>query len=113
MEFRRVLFRSSFLGIPWEPEAEKINKAFVDMVQASVGVVRVPLPFTAMGRGVAGRRFLVDYFTPMVPERRAGTGEDIFTHICQSRDEAVSDLSAEAIVDPMIFLSLSVLATTP
>src|SRR3546814_21160816 len=88
MEFRRVLFRSSFLGIPWGPEAEKINKAFVDMVQASVGVVRVPLPFTAMGLGVAGRRFLVDYFTPMVPERRAGTGEDIFTQNCQARDEA-------------------------
>src|SRR3546814_8430095 len=50
------LAATSFLGIPWGPEAEKINKAFVDMVQASVGVVRVPLPFTAMGRGVAGRR---------------------------------------------------------
>src|SRR3546814_15628600 len=68
------LAATSFLGIPWGPEAERINKAFVDMVQASIGVVRVPLPFTAMGRGVAGRKFLVDYFTPMVPERRAGTG---------------------------------------
>src|SRR3546814_2792749 len=60
-----------------------------------------------MGRGVAGRRFLVDYFTPMVPERRAGTGEDIFTQICQARDEAGDYLSVEAIVDNMNFLMMA------
>src|SRR3546814_5167291 len=59
------LAATSFLGIPWGPEADKVNKAFVDMVQASIGVVRVPLPFTAMGRGAKGRAFLVDYFGKM------------------------------------------------
>src|SRR3546814_1099562 len=49
------LAATSFLGIPWGPEADQVNKAFVDMVQASIGVVRVPLPFTAMGRGAKGR----------------------------------------------------------
>src|SRR3546814_6717119 len=37
------LAATSFLGIPWGPGAERINKAFVDMVQASIGVVRVHL----------------------------------------------------------------------
>lgn len=101
------LAATSFLGIPWGPEAEKINKAFVDMVQASIGIVRVPLPFTAMGRGVAGRKFLVEYFTPMVPERRASTGDDIFTHICQAKDEQGEYLSVEAIVDHMNFLMMA------
>jgi hypothetical protein len=50
---------SSFLGIPLGPEADKINKAFVDMVQASVAPIRAPLPFTPMGRGVAGRKYLI------------------------------------------------------
>src|SRR3546814_4554874 len=77
------------------------------MVQASIGVVRVPLPFTAMGRGVAGRKFLVAYFTPMVPESRAGTGEDIFTQICQAKDEAGNYLSVEAIGDHMNFLMMA------
>src|SRR3546814_10321039 len=77
------------------------------MVQASIGVVRVPLPFTAMGRGVAGRKFLVDYFTPMVPARRAGTGEDIFTQICRATAEAGNYLSVEAIVDHMNFLMMA------
>ncbi|MEQ1496717.1 MAG: cytochrome P450, partial [Novosphingobium sp.] len=45
------LAADSFLGVPLGSEADAINKAFVDMVQAAVGVVRKPLPFTAMGRG--------------------------------------------------------------
>ena len=42
------LAADSFIGIPWGPEADKINRAFVDMVQASVAPVRSPLPFTQM-----------------------------------------------------------------
>jgi cytochrome P450 len=101
------LAATSFLGIPWGPEAEKINKSFVDMVQASIGIVRRPLPFTAMGRGVAGRKYLVDYFSKMVPERRTSDGEDMFTQICQARDENGAYLSVEAIVDHMNFLMMA------
>ena len=54
------LAADSFMGLPLGSEADQINKAFVDMVAASIGVVRKPLPFTAMGRGVAGRKFLID-----------------------------------------------------
>ncbi|MEY4270068.1 MAG: Cytochrome [Pseudomonadota bacterium] len=101
------LAASSFLGIPWGPEAQKINTAFVDMVQASMGVVRKPLPFTAMGRGVAGRKYLIAYFTPMVPVRRASDGEDIFTQICKATDEQGAYLSVEAIIDHMNFLMMA------
>ena len=101
------LAATSFLGLPWGPDADKINKAFVDMVQASIGVVRRPLPGTAMGRGVAGRKFLVDYFTPMVPVRRAGDGQDIFTQFCQAKDEAGEYLPVGAIVDHMNFLMMA------
>ena len=45
---------SSFLGIPLGPEADKINKAFVDMVQASVAPIRAPLPFTPMEKALPG-----------------------------------------------------------
>lgn len=101
------LAASSFLGIPFGPEAEKVNKAFVDMVQASIGIVRRPLPFTAMGRGVAGRKYLVEYFSAMVPERRLAEGEDIFSQICKAKDENGDYLSVEAIVDHMNFLMMA------
>lgn len=101
------LAATSFLGIPWGPEADKVNKAFVDMVQASIGVVRVPLPFTAMGRGARGRAFLVDYFSKMVPSRREGSGEDMFSQICRTRDDDGEYMSVEAIVDHMNFLMMA------
>ncbi|NCP11221.1 MAG: cytochrome P450 [Sphingomonadales bacterium] len=101
------LAATSFLGIPLGPEAEKINQAFVDEVRASIGIVRSPLPFTAMGRGVAARDYLVDYFSRQVPARRESDGDDIFTQICQARDENGDLLSVEAIVDHMNFLMMA------
>lgn len=101
------LAATSFLGIPWGPESARVNQAFVDMVAASIGVVRRPWPGTAMGRGVAGRNFLIGYFTPMVAERRASDGQDIFSQICRATDEDGAYLSVDAIVDHMNFLMMA------
>ncbi len=101
------LAAASFLGIPWGPDADKINKAFVDMVQASVGIVRVPLPGTAMGRGVAGRKFLLDFFGREVPKRRAGDAQDMFSQICRATNEDGTVLSDDEIIDHMNFLMMA------
>lgn len=101
------LAATAFLGIPWGPEADKINKAFVDMVQAAVGVVRIPLPGTKMGRGVAGRKFLLDYFGKEVPKRRASDGQDMFSQICRATDDNGKLLSDDEIVDHMNFLMMA------
>jgi cytochrome P450 len=101
------LAATSFLGIPWGPEADKINKAFVDMVQASIGVVRRPLPFTKMGRGVAGRKFLVDYFTPEVQKRREQQGPDMFSQFCRATRDDGSLLTTDEVVDHMNFLMMA------
>ena len=101
------LAATSFLGIPFGPEAAKINKAFVDMVQASIAVVRAPIPGTAMGRGVAGRNYLLDYFGAEVPKRRAGSAEDMFSQICRAQNEDGSYLSDGEIVDHLNFLMMA------
>ena len=101
------LAATSFLGIPFGPEAAKINKAFVDMVQATVTPIRPPIPGTAMARGVAGRKYLLDYFGTEVPKRRAGTANDMFSQICRTTNEDGSYLSDTAIVDHMNFLMMA------
>jgi cytochrome P450 len=101
------LAAASFLGIPWGPEADKINKAFVDMVQASIGVVRVPLPGTKMGRGVAGRKYLLDYFGKEVPKRRASNAQDMFSQICRATNDDGALLSDDEIIDHMNFLLMA------
>ncbi len=97
----------SFLGLPWGPEADKVNQAFVDMVQASVAVIRRPLPGTKMGRGVAGRKFLLDYFGKEVPKRRASDAQDMFSQICRATDDDGKLLSDDEIIDHMNFLMMA------
>ncbi|QMW24105.1 cytochrome P450 [Sandaracinobacteroides saxicola] len=106
------LAATSFLGIPWGPEARRINQAFVDMVLASVGIARKPWPFTQMRRGVEGRAFLCDYFGKLIPQRRGQQGDDIFTQVCNARDENEQLLSDQAIIDHMNFLMMAAHDTT-
>lgn len=101
---------TSFLGLPLGPEADRLNKAFVDMVQASVAPIRRPLPFTAMGKGYAGRKLMVEYFTRLVRERRAKPGQDMFSQFAMARrdDDSSADLLPEdVVVDHMIFLMMA------
>jgi cytochrome P450 len=106
------LAAASFLGVPWGPDAQKINRAFVDMVMASVSVVRKPLPLTQMRRGVKGREFMSEFFGREIPKRRGQPGEDIFTQICNTTDEAGAQLSDQAIIDHMNFLMMAAHDTT-
>jgi len=102
------LAADSFIGIPWGPEADRINVAFVDMVQASVAPIRKPLPFTAMKKGVDGREYLVDYFTRETLRRRAeGGGQDMFSQFATATREDGSLLPVDEVVDHMNFLMMA------
>ena len=101
------LAATSFLGVPLGPEAAKINKAFVDMVQASISPIRAPIPGTPMGRGVAGRNFLLDYFGKEIPKRRAGDGDDMFSQICRAKNDEGADLTDDEILDHLNFLMMA------
>ena len=98
----------SFLGIPLGPEADRLNRAFVDSVQASIGVVRRPLPFTKMKRGVAGRQTVIDYLRPQIAERRRNPNRtDMFSQFCRARQEDGSYMSDDGILDHMNFLLMA------
>ncbi|EDL48411.1 cytochrome P450 [Erythrobacter sp. SD-21] len=102
------LAADSFIGIEWGPEADKINTAFIDMVQASVAPVRKPLPFTQMKRGVDGRKFLVDFFTAETHRRRAeGGGQDMFSQFATAEYEDGSLMPVDEVVDHMNFLMMA------
>ena len=106
------LAADSFMGLPLGPEADQINQAFVHMVAASIGVIRKPLPGTAMGRGVAGRKFLVKWFTAEALRRRAegakaATAQDMFSQFALATREDGSLLPVDQVVDHMIFLMMA------
>ena len=102
------LAATSFLGAEIGPEVDEITRAFVDMVAAAVAPIRTPLPFTQMGRGVAGRKRIVAYFSEQIPIRRArGGGNDLFSQLCQATHEDGALLSTQDIIDHMSFLMMA------
>ncbi|MEG3149335.1 cytochrome P450 [Sphingomonas sp. ZT3P38] len=101
------LAADSFLGMPLGPEADRINQAFVDEVQASVAPIRIPLPGTPMRKGVKARAYLIDLFKREIPKRRSGEGQDFFSQFCRATDEAGQPLPDDAIADHMNFLMMA------
>lgn len=101
------LAATSFLGADIGPEVDDITRAFVDMVAASVAVVRKPLPGTQMARGVNGRKRIIAYFSEQIPIRREKGGEDLFSQLCQATHEDGALLSTQDIIDHMSFLMMA------
>src|SRR5882757_8623282 len=102
------LAATSFLGADIGPEVDEITRAFVDMVAASVAVIRKPLPGTQMARGVRGRKRIVAYFSEQIPIRRAkGGGDDLFSQLCHATHEDGALLSTQDIIDHMSFLMMA------
>jgi len=93
-----------FLGLDPDSDTSKINKALTDMVSASMGIVRVPLPGTIMARGVKGRKFMVDFLMKEIPKRRGIEQSDIFSQLCNAEDDDGNRFTDQEIVDHMIFL---------
>jgi len=101
------LAATSFLGADIGPEVDEITRAFVDMVAASISVIRSPLPGTKMARGVRGRKRIAAYFSEQIPIRRAKGGQDLFSQLCRATHEDGALLSTEDIVDHMSFLMMA------
>jgi len=103
---------SVFLGLDSSPESRAINQAFVDEVAAAIAVIRKPVPGFAMHKGIKGRKFLSDLFAQLIPERREGGGDDMFTQLCQAESEDGKMLTDREIVDHMNFLLMAAHDTT-
>lgn len=98
------LAATSFLGTEIGAEADEIGHAFIDMLIATAGIVRQPLPGTQMARGVKGRKRVLAYFAHQVPIRREKGGDDLFSQLCRSTDEDGALLSTDDILNHITFL---------
>lgn len=93
-----------FLGLEPDADSKQVNKSLTDMVAASVGVIRAPLPGTKMARGIKGREFMIKFLGDLIPERRGSDKTDIFTQLCNASDEDGNRFTDQEIIDHMIFL---------
>lgn len=91
---------------------DKANKAFTDMMEGALGVVRLPIPGLLYHRGIRGRATLKRFFLDLIDEKRASDDQDVFAHFCRSRTEDGAYYEDEDIADHMVFLMLAAHDTT-
>lgn len=103
---------SIFLGVDLGSETARLNRAFEDTVAASMSFVRLRIPGLEFDRGMRGREFMMDLFGSMVPARRHGDGEDMFSRLCRAESEEGDRFDDGEIVDHVIFLMMAAHDTT-
>jgi cytochrome P450 len=101
-----------FMGMALGPEADRMNRAFIDTVEASLALLRRPVPPFAMWRGVRARRWLVRTMRAQLDAKRAAEGPDLFSQLCHARDEDGERFGDDEVVDHMIFLMMAAHDTT-
>lgn len=101
-----------FMGEKLGPEANKVNQAFIDTVEASLALIRFPIPPFKMWKGIRGRRFLVHYFNQLLPSKRLQKTPDFFSQFCHATDEDGAQFSNREVVNHMIFLMMAAHDTT-
>lgn len=101
-----------FLGVKMGREAEKVNEAFIAAVDASLAVVRVPIPGNTWWKGLRGRRYLEKFIGNLVAQKRASNGNDFFTQICHAKGDDGEVLNDREVIDHMIFLLFAAHDTT-
>jgi cytochrome P450 len=101
-----------FLGAQLEDEIDSISNDFTDLVAASVAVIRAPVIGRTYARGIQARARLAQFIRTRIPDRRAGSGQDLFTQLCHAQDEQGQHYSDEEIIDHLIFLMMAAHDTT-
>ncbi|KRB78174.1 cytochrome P450 [Nocardioides sp. Root190] len=88
-------------------EMDRVNKAFVDCVQAASGVVRAHVPGTRWGRAYRGRKVLEDFLRHYLPEKRAHRTDDLFSVLCHIETSDGERFTDDDVVNHMIFLMMA------
>ena len=96
-----------FVGEPPGEQADALNQAFFDTVQAPTSPIRLGLPGTRWRKGLKGRRLLERFFRDRIAGKRREGGSDLFAELCAAKDEQGQTFSDDDVVNHMIFLLMA------
>ncbi len=101
-----------FLGMEMGAEANRINQAFIDLVTGSTAIFRHNLPGTAYARAIKSYRYMHDFLSSQIEDKRNGDQTDMFSLFCRERQENGDYFSDDDIVHHISFLLLAAHDTT-
>lgn len=102
-----------FLGLELsKPEADRLNKAFIETVRAGVALVRKPVPGGRWWKGLRSRKILEEFFYKHIPAKRATATPDLFSVLCHAESDDGDTFTDEDVVNHMIFVLMAAHDTT-
>ncbi len=93
-------------------ELDRVNRAFIDCVQAAGAILRVAVPGNTWHRATRGRATLERFLTAQLPAARGSGGDDLFSVLTRVEDEDGTRFSDADVVNHMIFLLMAAHDTT-
>jgi cytochrome P450 len=88
-------------------QLDRVNRAFVDCVQAAGAILRVAVPGNKWHRATGGRAELERFLTGQLPAARAAGGDDLFSVLTRVEDEDGTRFGDADVVNHMIFLLMA------
>ncbi len=85
----------------------RLNRAFIDAVEASISLVRInlwPLPFAKGRRGAATLR---RHFRRMLPDKRRHPGDDLFSQLALARTDDGEAFTDTEVIQHLAFLMMA------
>lgn len=102
-----------FLGSKPGSEAEVLNEAFTNIVAGGISPLRFEKPgFLPFAKAIKGRKTLEDYIYRNIENHREEDGRDMFTQLCQARDEEGNQFSDQEICNQILFVWFAAHDTT-
>jgi len=96
-----------FMGAEPGADADRLNRAFVDAVEASIALVRVPVWPLPYYKGLRGQAFLAERFRQLLGDKRAQETPDLFSKLCHVRSEDGEAFTDEEVVHHMVFVMMA------
>ncbi|MEV0714048.1 cytochrome P450 [Asanoa sp. NPDC050611] len=93
-------------------ELDRVNRAFIDCVQAAGAILRVAVAGNKWHRATRGRATLERFLTLQLPAARSAGGDDLFSVLTRVEDEDGTRFADTDIVNHMIFLLMAAHDTT-
>lgn len=103
---------SVFTGLSMGEEADRANKALLDVVAAVGAVFHREIPGLKFSKGMNGRRYLINFLKPFIEEKKKQKPTDLFGRLCHAKTEQGEAFSDQEIIDHTIAIMHASLDTT-
>ena len=101
-----------FLGAELGEESNKLNSAFVALLEGVVAVLRYDIPGFAWHRAMKGKRYLTEWLDERFEERLTSDSNDFFTALCKASQDPEHAMSKQEVIEHTLLLLFAAHDTT-